>query len=156
MNAGAAVSLEDLKRQYGSYKSILVWMNRVSTATVTMVLSASLLAVSSPSSLLIATLFVACVGLLFASHKVRKSFHSRAETEFQLFMELLPLYQSESGSSIAQDELIARFQGTYRGLGPDDREQLCLLIRTFISLETMGRHLKANDSSRPADGQKSK
>lgn len=153
MNVRAAVTLEDLQRQYGAYKSILAWMNRISTATVVLVLSACLLAVSNPSTWLIAVLFLACVGLLIASHKVRKSFHSRAEAEFQLFMELLPLYQSESGASNSQDELIARHQGTYRGPGQDDRELLCRLIGMFFSLESMGRNLKATNSNPPADRQ---
>lgn len=153
MNVDAAVTLEDLQRRYGAYTSILAWKNRISTATVILVLSACLLAVSNPSTWLIAALFLACVGLLIASHKVRKSFHSRAEAELQLFMELLPLYQSESGSSTSQDELIARYQGNYRGAGPDDRDLLCSLIGMFFSLESMGRHLKANKSNPPADGQ---
>lgn len=152
MNVGAVVTLDVLQRQYGAYKSINAWMNRISTATVLLVLSACLLAVSNPSTWLIATLFFACAGLLVASHRVRKSFHSRAEAEFQLFMDRLPLYQSESGSSNSQDELIARHQGTYQGPGPDDRELLCRLIGMFFALESMGRTLKSQDSNPPADG----
>lgn len=149
----ATVTLEDLQRQFGAYKSILAWINLISTATVILVLSACLLAVSSPSTWLIAALFLACVCLLIASHNVRKSYHSRAETEFQLFMGLLPLYQSESGSSKSQDDLIARYQGTYRGPCPGDRDLLCRLIGMFFSLESMGRNLNAANPIPPADGQ---
>lgn len=151
MTFDAVVTLEDLQRQYSAYKHIVVWMNRISAATVILVLSACLLAASSPSTWLIAALFSACVGLLIAKHKVRKSFHSRAETELQLFMELLPLYHSESGCSKSQDELIARHHGTYQGPGPDDRNLLCRLIGMFFALESMGRTLKANNSNPPAD-----